>query len=188
MDNKADKDIILRDGSRIPFESFFKKGFPKFFAFAGRFLSEPFTQEDIVQEAYIEVWSRRHTYFEDEPSLDGYMYTFIKNKCVDHLRHIKNKERLSSQEVQAKASDEFLLQSLIDEEARFLLHQAVRRLTPQCQKVMQLHLAGKKIKEIAQEMGISEVTVKFHKASAFTQLYKSLRPLLLRIITMRKKF
>ena len=37
-------------------------------------------------------------------------------------------------------------------------------------------------------MGISEVTVKFHKASAFKQLYKSLRPLLLRIITMRKKF
>ena len=187
MGKRTDEDIILRDGSRVPFESFFKKGFPKFFAFAGRFLSEPFAQEDIVQEAYIEVWNRRDNHFEDELSLEGYMYTFVKNRCIDLLRHLKGKEEFSSREVQTKASDEFLLQSIIDEESRFLVHDAVRRLAPQCRKVMQLHLAGKRIREIAEEMGISEATVKFHKASAFRQLYKSLRPLLLKIITMRKK-
>lgn len=186
MNNRLNENIILCDGRQIPFEQFFKEGFPKFYAFAGRFITEPFAREDIVQEAFIEVWGRRLNHFKDEPSLQGYIYTFIKNKCIDHIRHHKIKEQFSSRQAQEKSSDDFLLQSIIDEETRSLIHQAVRQLTPQCRQVIQLGLEGKKIKEIAQAMGLSEVTVKFHKASAYKQLYKSLSHLLLKIITFGK--
>ena len=188
MDRKTENHIILRNGSRIPFEPFFKEGFPKFFAFAGRFIADTFAQEDVVQEAFIEVWNHRNNYFEDMLSLEGYIYTFIKNKCIDHIRHYKVKEQFSNEQMQEKTSDDFLLQSIIDEETRFLIHQAVRQLTPQCRQVIQLHLEGKKIKEIAQEMGISEVTVKYHKAAAYRQLYKLLGPLFLTFIMSRKIF
>lgn len=49
------------------------------------------------------------------------------------------------------------------------------------QAVIKLHLEGKKNKEIAEEMGISETTVKFHKSVAYRELNKSLGHLFLMV-------
>ncbi len=51
------------------------------------------------------------------------------------------------------------------------------------QAVIKIHFEGQKKKEIAEEMGISETTVKFHKAVAYRELNKSLGHLFL-MITM----
>lgn len=186
MLNRLNHDIILQDGMTIPFEVFFKENFPKFYAFAGRFIAETFTKEDIVQEAFIDTWGRRHERFKDELSLHAYMYTIIKNKCIDYLRHDKIKEQFANHYLQESPTDELLMDSIIDEESRFLIHKAIRQLSPQCREVILHHLAGLKNKEIAEKMNITEATVKFHKASAYKQLYKTLGPLLLSYIIFRK--
>ncbi len=186
MLNRHDHNIILQDGTKLSFEQFFKENFPKFYAFTGRFIIEAFTREDIVQEAFIDTWGQRHERFKDELSLHAYMYTSIKNKCIDHIRHNKVKEQFSDYYLQETSSHEFLMDAIIDEESRFLIHQAINRLSPQCREVILHHLAGLKNKEIAEKMNISEATVKFHKASAYKQLHKSLGPLLLSFIIFRK--
>ena len=70
--------------------------------------------------------------------------------------------------------EEYMFSSVLDEEAHYVLYEAIRCLTPQCQTVIKLHLGGKKNKEIAEEMGISVITVKSHKMMAYKELRKIL--------------
>ena len=63
----------------------------------------------------------------------------------------------------------------MEEETHFVLYEAIRQLTPQCQQVIKLHLEGKSNKEIAEEMQISIVTVKSHKMVAYNKLREMLK-------------
>ena len=93
----------------------------------------------------------------------------------------KIKERYSNEFSRELETSDYLMQAIIDEESRFLIHKAIQSLTPQVQAVIKLHLEGKKNKEIAEEMGISETTVKFHKSVAYRELNKSLGHLFLMV-------
>ena len=166
--------IRFLNGEVLVFKHFFKEHFPKFFAFTSRFIDDSYVREDIVQETFIIVWSRHLKVFDSEMALQAFIYRTLRNKCLDYIRHEKIKERYSS---------DYLMQAIIDEESRFLIHKAIKSLTPQVQAVIKLHLEGKKNKEIAEEMGISETTVKFHKSVAYRELNKSLGHLFL-MITM----
>ena len=159
--------IRFLNGEVLVFKHFFKEHFPKFFAFTSRFIDDSYVREDIVQDIFFNIWEKRT----------------LRNKCLDYIRHEKIKERYSSEYSKERETSDYLMQAIIDEESRFLIHKAIKSLTPQVQAVIKLHLEGKKNKEIAEEMGISETTVKFHKSVAYRELNKSLGHLFL-MITM----
>ena len=137
-----------------------------------------------MQETFIIVWSRHLKMFDSEVALQAFIYRTLRNKCLDYIRHEKIKERYSSEYSKERETSDYLMQAIIDEESRFLIHKAIKSLTPQVQAVIKLHLEGKKNKEIAEEMGISETTVKFHKSVAYRELNKSLGHLFLMIIML----
>ena len=176
--------IRFLNGEVLVFKHFFKEHFPKFFAFTSRFIDDSYVREDIVQETFIIVWSRHLKVFDSEMALQAFIYRTLRNKCLDYIRHEKIKERYSSEYSKERETSDYLMQAIIDEESRFLIHKAIKSLTPQVQAVIKLHLEGKKNKEIAEEMGISETTVKFHKSIAYKELNKSLGHLFLMIIML----
>lgn len=177
--------ISFLNGKELVFEHFFKENFPKFNAFTSRFIDDPYVREDIVQDTFITLWSRYLSVFDSEVSLQAFMYRTLRNKCLDHIRHEKIKEHYSSERSEEHETSDYLMQSIIDEESRFLIHKAIKTLTPQVRMVIKLHLEGKKNKEIAETMGITEATVKFHKSVAYRELYKSLGGVLLLVIVLR---
>lgn len=179
MAKESHGNIEFLNGEVFGFELFFKECFAKYSAFASRFVDDVFIREDIVQEAFIAAWASRSRQFESELVLHSFMYKMIRNKCIDYLRHEKVKERFSSKWSSEQEVEEYSMQAIIDEESHFLIHKAIKALTPQVQAVIKLHLEGKKNKEIAEELGISEATVKFHKSVAYRQLYHSLEFLIL---------
>lgn len=67
----------------------------------------------------------------------------------------------------------------MEEEARYLLYRAINMLSPQCREVVRQVLKDKKNQEIADELGISIVTVKSHKMLAYRKLKEILSKLLL---------
>lgn len=185
MVREREEYIKFSDGKVLVFEHFFKENFPKFNAFTSRFIDDPYVREDIVQEAFIVVWSKYLKTFDSEVTLQAFMYRTLRNKSLDYIRHEKIKERYSSEHSGEHETNDYLMQSIIDEESRFLIHKAIKTLTPQVQIVIKLHLEGKKNKEIAEEMGITETTVKFHKSVAYRELYKSLEHLLLLVAVVK---
>ena len=171
------------DNSKEFFDELYNSEFTQIEKYVRRMLYDSNAVEDIVQETFIIVWSRHLKVFDSEMALQAFIYRTLRNKCLDYIRHEKIKERYSSEYSKERETSDYLMQAIIDEESRFLIHKAIKSLTPQVQAVIKLHLEGKKNKEIAEEMGISETTVKFHKSVAYRELNKLLGHLFL-MITM----
>lgn len=67
------------------FEQFFRKNYEHFFFFALRFLGSEEDSRDIVDDAMEYVWVN----YQDSSVDNWFRYTisFIRNKCIDKLRH-----------------------------------------------------------------------------------------------------
>lgn len=169
-----DKQMKFENGEVLFFEHFFKEYFPKFYAFATRFVEDSYVCEDIVQEVFVSVWESTAQKYDSQLMLQAYMYRAIRNRALNYLKHHKIKERYAQNYLEELGTEAYMLASVLEEEAHFLLYEAIGRLTPQCRQVIKLHLEGKSNKEIAEEMQITVSTVKTHKMVA----YKELRDLL----------
>lgn len=175
QEGKGNESIYFKNGEILLFEKFFRENFSKFYAFADRFTDDLYVSEDIVQEAFISVWESKKNDYDSVLMLQAFMYKTIRNKCLNYFKHAKIRERYSNEYVNERESEEYLLHSVLNEEAQYILHTAVNKLTPQCQTVIKLHLEGKKNKEIAEIMKISEVTVKSHKTLSYRELRRILQ-------------
>ena len=51
--------------------------------------------EDIIQDVFMKLYESRKQ-FNDDEHLKYWLIKVTNNKCIDHLRHIKNKEMLIS--------------------------------------------------------------------------------------------
>lgn len=170
--------ICFVDGKEILFKDFFKANFAKFSVFASKFISDNFVCEDIVQDSFLKIWESGEKFFETELSLVAFMYKTIRNKCLNHLKHDKIKEKHSAEFLQEMESEEYLLSNIVVEETNYLLYKAIKTLSPQCGQVIKLHLKGLKNKEIAEDLNLSVATVKSHKMVAYKQLREELSEIL----------
>lgn len=168
------KQIKCDNGEVLFFEDFFKEYFSKFYAFAMRFIEDSHACEDIVQDTFISIWEGKGEY-DSILMLHAYVYKTIRNKALNYLKHSRIREQYSQAYLKEVESEKFVMESVLEEETHFVLYEAIRQLTPQCQNVIQLHLEGKSNKEIAEEMQISVVTVKSHKMVAYNKLREILK-------------
>lgn len=169
-----DKQIKFGTGEILSFEKFFKENFSKFYAFTTRFVEDGYICEDLVQETFISVWESDNNQYDSPLMLHAFIYKTIRNKALNYLKHHKIKEQYSQKYLKELESEEYMFSSVLSEETHYVLYEAIRCLTPQCQTVIKLHLEGKRNKEIAEEMGISIITVKSHKMVAYKELRKIL--------------
>ena len=168
------KHIHFTNGESIIFDEYFRDNFQKFVAFTARFLIDTQQGEDVVQDAFVQIWETTGTSFESELALTAYMYRVIRNRILNDLKHLKIQEKYNERIQREMESESFLVKSVWDEETHHLLYKAIDTLTPQCKEVIRYHLAGKKNQEIAELMDISIVTVKSHKMVAYKQLRETL--------------
>ncbi len=155
----------------------FDKTYLLFFARLCRFAkqytgSEP-EAESLVQDVFITAWEKRESWEITLPLL----YTLVKTKCIDYLRHRMVTEKYNRELSYKLASLEYLDRSFdpqLDLEQR--VQEAVDRLPDQCRKVfLKSRLEGKKYKEIASELGLSVNTVENQIAIALKKLKKELQ-------------
>lgn len=168
------KHIYFTNGESVIFDEYFRDNFQKFVAFTARFLIDTQQGEDVVQDAFVQIWETAEITFESESALTAYMYRVIRNRILNDLKHLKIQEKYNERLQREMESESFLVKSVWDEETRHLLYKAIDTLTPQCKEVIRYHLEGKKNQEIAELMDISIVTVKSHKMVAYKQLRETL--------------
>ncbi len=166
--------ICFADGKEVLFKNFFKDNFAKFCVFASRFIADQFVCEDIVQESFLKIWESENKSYESDLSLMAFMYKTIRNKCLNHLKHVKIKDKYNSDMLLELESEEYLLTNVVNEETNYLLYKAIKTLSPQCGQVIKLHLKGLKNKDMAEDLNLSVATVKTHKMVAYRHLREEL--------------
>jgi RNA polymerase sigma-70 factor (ECF subfamily) len=117
---------------------------------------------DIVNSAFLKLLEQEEPCFEQQ-NTNAFLFTIVKNSCIDHLRHIatvnKNKEKI------LLALRQALLKDVINDDALSYvldrIHGEIEKLPTGCKEVFKLsYIDELKNREIAEKLQISEKTVR----------------------------
>ena len=168
--------VLFRN--KAQFKDFFNFCYPSLCAFASSKVVDQAIAEDFVQEAFIKLWENSGD-FSSEEAAKSYLYTIIKNRCLNHLDHQKVIKKHQKYTQQESIVGPEISELIIEEETHLLIYNAINKLPQQCKNVLLLSINGLKNKEIAAELDISENTVKTQKKIAYKQLKIELKDIYL---------
>src|SRR5689334_12892134 len=72
--------------SRVPFEELFKLHFSELRDFAFRYVRTEADAEEIVQDAFLAVWIKRHS-IAPRSTMRAYLFGAVRNRALHHSRH-----------------------------------------------------------------------------------------------------
>lgn len=164
------------------FEEIYVSWFSRMKYFALEYVVSEEDAENIVQDVFTELWERKEILAYDV-NLVALLFTSIKNRCIDLLRHrIVVKEALIQEEYQATlrmklASLELFDQSLLSEQdIERIITEVVDSLPEKCREIfIKSKIEGKKQKDIAAELNISLKTVENQMAIAYKKIKSELK-------------
>ena len=173
------------------FDSIYINNFSRLFLFAKEYVLFDEEAENIVHDIFLMLWEKREALRVDV-SLTAYLFTLVKNKCIDFLRH-QMVEQMYSENVKHEYNEElnvklFALESFdhnfsSEEDIETLLRNAIDKLPERCRLIfIKSRIEGKKYKEIAEELNLSVNTVEGQISIALKKLREELKdylPLLL---------
>ena len=176
---------------RENFDSIYVNNFSRLFLFAKEYVLFDEEAENIVQDIFLMLWEKKDILRVDV-SLTAYLFTLVKNKCIDFLRH-RMVEQIYSENIQQEYNEElnvklFALESFdhnfsSEEQIEILLRNAIDKLPERCRLIfIKSRIEGKKYKELAEELNLSVNTVEGQISIALKKLREELKdylPLLL---------
>lgn len=159
----------INRGNKKAFKNLFDHYFSALAAFGYKYVPDRSVVEDMVQEVFITCWDKRRD-FSHPSALKSFLYTSVKNKCLNHIKHLAVQKKHEGSLVYELESDHHFTAHVIEEETFNLLHAEIRDLPRSAQEIMMLALNGLKNQEIADELNISLNTVKTQKKIAYSKL------------------
>lgn len=158
--------------------------FPKLVRFSKTYLLFQEDAENMVQDIFLKLWEH-HDQIPFDGNLNAYLFTIVKNRCIDLLRKRCQTpdQHCSLSQVEYKEM-EFKLYSLqrVDEsrlslsEIESIIRQAMDSLPPRCREIFRLsRMEGLKHKEIADRLNISVNTVEGQMSIALRKLKVALK-------------
>lgn len=176
--------------TRSDFEKIYKLYYPKMFGFAKNYVLANEDVENIVQDVFMILWEREEE-LELSCSLTTYLFTLVKNRCLNFLRHKLIEEEYNVQMKEELGFKLYALESLdysyqSEEELQAIIQRALDKLPERCREIfIKSRMEGMKYKEISEELGISVNTVENHIVTALKKLRVELKdylPLLLFLV------
>lgn len=163
----------LRQGEKGALEYIFTTHYTALVRKAMQYVVVPEVAEEIVQELLIKIWESRKE-IQIQTSLAAYLFTAVRNRCLNYLKLQLKKEQLQvslskALEVQEEATP------VITEDISSHLRLAIDALPSKCRNIFVLSKEdGMSNREIAQTLGIKEKTVENQMTIAFKKLREAL--------------
>ena len=161
------------------FEQIYHQYYKPLYIYALKFVTEQIAQ-DIVQDIFLTIWNTPPVL---RASLKSYLFTAVRNACLDYIKGMKVKENYINQRLLQLQLDEIAYYqtdetSILDEEQLNLIYTTIEELPEKCKEIFKLsYFNNMKSNEIAQKLDLSVRTVQ-------NQLYKGLSKI--REIIMQK--
>ena len=168
----------------MDFEQFYITWYSRAKYFAREYVTSESDAENIVQDVFLHLYERRDL-MDAYTNLTAYLFTSIKNRCLDYLR-----KWVLEQETAQEMQDEFdmelrmkydsleIFNTQFSDETDIgeLLDSALQKLPERCRDIFIMNkLEGKKQKEIAEELNLSINTVESQMGIAYKKLREELK-------------
>jgi RNA polymerase sigma-70 factor (ECF subfamily) len=169
----------------MTFRDFYTHWYLRTRAFANEYLLSEEDANDVVQDVFVDIYEKYDT-LSGRVNLVAYLFTSLKNRCIDHLRHkMIEKEAVSFMQEEHELtlrmkfdSLEILDDDVFDEDTvAKIIEKALDALPERCRIIFIKHkLDGMKQKDIAAELGLSAKTVENQLTIAYRKIRVTLNP------------
>lgn len=170
-----DYDYIYKSFIAGDVTPFYEDLYPGLLVYASRQLGDElsYLAEDCVQDAVMSSYTGRHL-FKSSPAWYTYILKCIYHSSIKLLRkHRSRNNYLDSGEISHVTSD--LDVAMLEQETLDMLYAAIESLPPKYREVLRLsYKEGLKNAEIAERLGVAEITVKKWKAGILVMLRERL--------------
>ena len=173
-------------GDEQSFELLYRKYFVRLCAFANKFLSDPQTSEEVVQDIFLKLWENR-TSLRSDGSGKSFLFQAVHNKSLNLLAHQKVVNRYSEmiRVVYSNAEEFDVHESLMAKELNSRIQAIINDLAPECKKIFLMSRSeGKKHQEITEELNISIKTVETQINRALKKLRSELSDYMVILVTV----
>ncbi|MBA4055544.1 MAG: hypothetical protein C0490_12590 [Marivirga sp.] len=160
-ENHSDADLVaaLVAGNRKAFEIIYRKYARALLNFARKNISIPEECEEIVQEVFVSIWSRRSTL--KIQCLRVYLFSMVRYMTVKYFQHNSVRKRYAEHYLIFEALYEEMDESAFDEkEMQAMIEQSLTKLPERCGTAIRLRLyENLSNAEIAARMKVTKKTV-----------------------------
>ena len=171
-----EKQLLLKQlsqGNRVVFKKIFEEYYRPLCGFSRKFIDDAEVCDDLVQESFLALWNKR-TEIESYNAIKGYLYSSVRNACLNYLRHQSVKQK-SHENIRALSSEWYTEDTIIEEKVHFQIYEAIKELSPQSRKIILMTMNGLTNPEMAEELDISVNTVKTLKKRSYEFLRGKLK-------------
>ena len=163
----------IRAGDEAAFEALFRALAPGLCALVTRYVGSRAVAEEIVQDLFLEVWTRRAELAIDR-SIAGYLFTSARNRALNHAKRERRVVDLAlvdrAEQSDAAAPGEAELLDALE------LQDAIAQLPARCRLIFTLNRhQDLSYTEIATSLGLSVKTVETQIGRALKALRERLR-------------
>lgn len=166
---------LLKEGDELAFAELHSRYKAVLFIHAYRMLGNEDEAKDVVQELFTTLWSRRN----DTPaisSLASYLYSAVRNKVLDCIARKKTEEKyIRSLALFMEEGENMTEKEIREKELTRLIEREISLLPARMREIFELsRYENLSYKEIAEELNISDKTVKKQVSNALIILRKKL--------------
>lgn len=153
-------------------EFLYKKFYVRLHRYALTFLGDEDEATDVVGEVFLQIWESWQVgaTINERKNIAAYLYTRVRNSCLDHLRHRK---AIDNYNTFLKATSPFTTDAEVEDfEKRITrLREAIENLPPSDRRVLKaVYFEHLSYKEAAERLEMSENMIHKHMTKAFQQL------------------
>lgn len=149
----------IRNRNQQAFQQLFCTYYPRLTYFAQGYILDQPAAEDLVQALFMHIWERAD-HFYIQTSLEAYLYQAVKNRCLNYLRDLRIQDQQQVLYAQALLH---VAEQEVEEDNHLLeaIEKAIEQLPCRMAQIFSMkYLQGKKRKEIADALNLTENTVK----------------------------
>jgi RNA polymerase sigma-70 factor (ECF subfamily) len=181
----------FKEGNTKAFEKLFEIYHKRLYAFVLGLTHSKEDSEEIVQNAFIQVWKNR-TNFKEEYPFDAYLFKIARNAFLNHNRKQINRRIFEKHfEIFAEKAGESTDEYVLFKETKMIIDALINSMPPKRREIFILQkIEGLSRKEISEKLNLSIVTVDSHLMKANRQFTDGLKKLsiLMLIILFRQHF
>ena len=183
--NKPHDDInrAISDGEEWAYRAIYDRHYEVLCRVAYDYVKDQYVAESIVGDTIFHLWERRES-LNIQGSIRRYLIRAVRNKCLDLLASQYVRRTVSEGDMVSEEESQNLLDGvddisplgiLLEKELEDKVVEAVESLPSECRAVFEKsRFEGKSYQEIADSLGISINTVKYHMKGAIAHIYAHL--------------
>ena len=149
------------------FESFFKNHYSELCGFANKYLNDVDAAEEVVQGVFVKFWESKND-IDVKIALKSYIYTSVKNTCLNQIKHYKIKEAYKQHNLREMEDSRYSVDEEVEgTELELRIKASINKLSEKKRNIFIMsRYEGLKYNEIAEKLQLSIKTVENQIGSA----------------------